>query len=202
MWHCLRSLKFKYEPLDLLKFVGDFSVIDGHLEVKGVAPPCEVKGQRPLRGQGAVPLMLFFPLISPTVTVGKTVVLKLLSNNEKSGSRPKPNSNNSLMAQETSLEGIEGRQNVTNMGVVRLLRDSIALENQTSLGRIHANSNTFSRLGLPSPQMTMTLPQVHSEEQESSTTVFPGVGMVAVNDVVLLRSHIPRILKKHFSGKA
>ncbi|PWA17906.1 hypothetical protein CTI12_AA630210 [Artemisia annua] len=54
---------------------------------------------------------------------------------------------------ETSLEGIEGRQNVTNMGVVRLLRDSIALENQTSPGRIQANPNTSSRLGLPSPQM-------------------------------------------------
>ncbi|PWA67236.1 farnesyl diphosphate synthase 2 [Artemisia annua] len=30
----------------------------------------------------------------------------------------------------------------------------------------------------------------------------PEVGMVAVNDAILLRSHIPRILKKHFSGKA
>ncbi|KAI3810186.1 hypothetical protein L1987_19796 [Smallanthus sonchifolius] len=28
------------------------------------------------------------------------------------------------------------------------------------------------------------------------------VGMVAVNDVVLLRNHIPKILKKHFNGKA
>ncbi|GJS38509.1 zinc finger, CCHC-type containing protein, partial [Tanacetum coccineum] len=31
-------------------YVGDFSVIDGHLGVKGAAPPCEVKGQRPLLG--------------------------------------------------------------------------------------------------------------------------------------------------------
>ncbi|PWA86143.1 hypothetical protein CTI12_AA054220 [Artemisia annua] len=62
-------------------------------------------------------------------------------------------SNESTQDEETSLEGIEGRQNVTNMGVVRLLRDSIALENQTSLGRIQANPNTSSRLGLPSPQM-------------------------------------------------
>nr|GFA90940.1 hypothetical protein [Tanacetum cinerariifolium] len=38
-----------------------------------------------------------------------------------------------------------------------------------------ANPNTSSRLGLPTPQMTMTLPQVHSEDQESSSTVFPGV---------------------------
>ncbi|GJV05018.1 mediator of RNA polymerase II transcription subunit 1 like protein, partial [Tanacetum coccineum] len=80
-----------------------------------------------------------------------------------------------VLSMETSLEGIDGRQNVTNMGVVRLLRDSIALENQTSLGRFQANPNTSSRLGLPSPQMTMTLPQVHSEDQESSSTVFPGV---------------------------
>nr|GEX88291.1 farnesyl diphosphate synthase [Tanacetum cinerariifolium] len=29
----------------------------------------------------------------------------------------------------------------------------------------------------------------------------PEVGMVAVNDAILLRSHIPRVLKKHFSGK-
>ncbi|KAI3675749.1 hypothetical protein L1987_85342 [Smallanthus sonchifolius] len=28
------------------------------------------------------------------------------------------------------------------------------------------------------------------------------VGMVAVNDAVILRNHVPRILKKHFSGKA
>nr|GFB49254.1 hypothetical protein [Tanacetum cinerariifolium] len=36
--------------------VDDFSVIDGHLGVKGAAPPCRVKGQRPLRGLGAEPL--------------------------------------------------------------------------------------------------------------------------------------------------
>ncbi|GJW87925.1 zinc finger, CCHC-type containing protein [Tanacetum coccineum] len=37
--------------------VGNISVIDGYLGVKEDAPPCGVKGQRPLRGQGAEPLV-------------------------------------------------------------------------------------------------------------------------------------------------
>nr|GEV24510.1 hypothetical protein CTI12_AA054220 [Tanacetum cinerariifolium] len=79
------------------------------------------------------------------------------------------------------------------MGVVRLLRDSIALENQTYLGRIQANPNTFSSLGLPSPQMTMTMPRVHSEEQESSTTVFPRIQTyLLVLDDIIGDSHIRR----------
>ncbi|GJR85200.1 zinc finger, CCHC-type containing protein [Tanacetum coccineum] len=206
MWHCLRSLKFKYEPLNLLKFVGDFSVIDGHLGNDDLLETNEISYSARIRAMAKEDAFLVDDVegglcidnadagIDGRFNKGsnkdKGKVLKLLSNNEKSGSRPKPNSNNSLMAQEGLLWRVLREaacclslmvyvQNVTNMGVVRLLRDSIALENQTSLGRIHANSNTFSRLGLPSPQMTMTLPQVHSEEQESSTTVFPGVDVIA-----------------------
>ena len=38
------------------------------------------------------------------------------------------------------------------------------------------------------------------KEMTSSYSVVK-VGMIAANDGVLLRNHIPRILKKHFKGK-
>ncbi|GKD63240.1 heat shock protein 70, partial [Tanacetum coccineum] len=50
------NLKMEDSTIHDVVLVGNISVIDGHLGVKGDAPPCGVKGQRPLRGQGAEPL--------------------------------------------------------------------------------------------------------------------------------------------------
>ncbi|GJY16817.1 hypothetical protein Tco_0387239, partial [Tanacetum coccineum] len=60
-------------PAEWAEYVGDFSVIDGHLGVKGVAPPCGVKRQRPLRGEAAEPLA-GVPLIFPNHFLTSTIV--------------------------------------------------------------------------------------------------------------------------------
>ncbi|KAI3810188.1 hypothetical protein L1987_19798 [Smallanthus sonchifolius] len=42
----------------------------------------------------------------------------------------------------------------------------------------------------------------HTRRGHSCWFRLPEVGMAAVNDAVILANHVPRILKKHFSGKA
>ncbi|GKD71457.1 hypothetical protein Tco_1325547, partial [Tanacetum coccineum] len=51
------NLKMEDSTIHDVVLVGNISVIDGYLGVKEDAPPCGVKGQRPLRGQGAEPLV-------------------------------------------------------------------------------------------------------------------------------------------------
>ncbi|KAL8241697.1 hypothetical protein R6Q59_011999 [Mikania micrantha] len=76
---------------------------------------------------------------------------------------------------ETKLNMIELKQDDTNIGVARLLRTAVTMENQASERLIQANPSTSSRPALPSPQRTMSLPPVHTEEQQSSSLVSPGV---------------------------
>ncbi|XP_076953422.1 uncharacterized protein LOC143627514 [Bidens hawaiensis] len=76
---------------------------------------------------------------------------------------------------ETKLNRIEWKQDDTNLGVARLLRTAITLENQASVGSIQGNPSSSSKPALPSPQRTMSLPPVHIEEQQSSPLVSPGV---------------------------
>ncbi|KAJ0865620.1 hypothetical protein HanRHA438_Chr12g0542451 [Helianthus annuus] len=75
---------------------------------------------------------------------------------------------------ETKLNRIELKQDDTNLGVARLLRTAITLENQASVGHIQANPSSSSRPALPSTQRTMSLPPVRIEEQQSSPRVSPG----------------------------
>lgn len=76
---------------------------------------------------------------------------------------------------ETKLNRIELKQDDTNLGVARLLRTAITLENQSSVGHIQANPSSSSRASLPSPQRTMSLPPVRVEEQQQlSPRVSPG----------------------------
>ncbi|XP_076885633.1 uncharacterized protein LOC143535196 [Bidens hawaiensis] len=75
---------------------------------------------------------------------------------------------------ETKLNRIEWKQDDTNLGVARLLRTAITLENQASVGSIEANPSSSSKPALPPPQRTMSLPPVHMEEQQLSPRVSPG----------------------------
>ncbi|KAK1419955.1 hypothetical protein QVD17_29411 [Tagetes erecta] len=75
---------------------------------------------------------------------------------------------------ETKLSRIEWKQDDTNLGVARLLRTALTLENQASVEQIQANPSSSSRPALPSTQRALSLPPVHIEEQQSSPRVSPG----------------------------
>nr|XP_043631765.1 uncharacterized protein LOC122603188 [Erigeron canadensis] len=76
---------------------------------------------------------------------------------------------------ESKLNRIEGKQDDTNLGVARLLRTALTMENQSSTGRIQANPSSSSTPALPAPHRAMSLPPVHIEEQQSSPLVSPAV---------------------------
>ncbi|PWA84066.1 hypothetical protein CTI12_AA163260 [Artemisia annua] len=74
---------------------------------------------------------------------------------------------------ESKLNRIELKQDDTNMGVARLLRTAITLENQASMDRIQENPSSSSVPALEAPQRTMSLPPVQIEEIQPSPSVSP-----------------------------
>nr|GEV77388.1 mediator of RNA polymerase II transcription subunit 1 like [Tanacetum cinerariifolium] len=66
---------------------------------------------------------------------------------------------------ESKLNRIELKQDDTNIGVARLLRTALTLENQASMDRIQGDpSSSSSRPALEAPQRAMSLPAVQIEE--------------------------------------
>ncbi|GJR34843.1 mediator of RNA polymerase II transcription subunit 1 like protein [Tanacetum coccineum] len=75
---------------------------------------------------------------------------------------------------ESKLNRIELKQDDTNIGVARLLRTALTLENQASMDRIQGDpSSSSSRPALEAPQRAMSLPAVQIEEIQPSPAVSP-----------------------------
>ncbi|KAK9060163.1 hypothetical protein SSX86_020867 [Deinandra increscens subsp. villosa] len=110
---------------------------------------------------------------------------------------------------ETKLSRIEWKQDDTNLGVARLLRTAISMENQASVREIQANSSSSSRPALPSTQRTMSLPPVQLEEQQSSPRVSPGVKRPLGSSVSAsasglkgLQEHVETLVSEDTSGSS
>lgn len=77
---------------------------------------------------------------------------------------------NAVYTLESKLNRIELKQDDTNLGVAKLLRTALTIENQASVDRIQGNT---SRPAIELPQRAMSLPPVQIEELQSSPPVSP-----------------------------
>ncbi|XP_024994261.1 uncharacterized protein LOC112527717 [Cynara cardunculus var. scolymus] len=80
---------------------------------------------------------------------------------------------NAVYSLESKLSRIEGKQDNTNLGVAKLLRTALTMEQQASMDRIQGNPSSSSRPALELPQRTMSLPPVQIEEIQLSPPVSP-----------------------------
>lgn len=80
---------------------------------------------------------------------------------------------NAVYSLESKLSRIEGKQDNTNLGVAKLLRTALTMEQQASVERIQGNPGSSSRPALELPQRAMSLPPVQIEELQLSPPVSP-----------------------------
>ncbi|KAK9052684.1 hypothetical protein SSX86_029314 [Deinandra increscens subsp. villosa] len=80
---------------------------------------------------------------------------------------------NKVYTLESKLSMFELKQDETNLGVERLIRTAISMENQVQVNSLFGNQSSSSKPALELPHRAMSLPPVQIEELQSSPPASP-----------------------------